>query len=201
MKLKKWQLIFWNLMITYRHVRLVNLESKIESHFPIQHGEPLIFFLKFKSEVVGVFWKFKKTVENQSDNHIQILRSDKKLAHQLITPYTSQQNRVSERQNKYILDMTRCMLHEQNLPKKLWAETAHTAIFLQNRLPTKAVKDQTPYKAWYGHKPSLNFLKIFCCLCFTHVPQIKRDKLDKKTLPGVFISYSTVVKAYKIFRS
>ncbi|KAA3465958.1 Retrovirus-related Pol polyprotein from transposon TNT 1-94 [Gossypium australe] len=74
------------------NLMLVNLESKIESHFPRQHGEPLvigivafindftrmcwIFFLKFKLEVAGVFWKFKKTVENQSGNDIQILRSD-----------------------------------------------------------------------------------------------------------------------------
>ena len=35
-----------------------------------------IFFLKFKSEVARVFWKFKKIMENQSGNQIQILRSD-----------------------------------------------------------------------------------------------------------------------------
>ena len=56
------------------------------------------------------------------------------------------------------------------------------------------------YEAWYGHKPSLSFLKVFGCLCFTHVPQIKRDKLDKRALPGIFIGYSTVEKAYKIFQ-
>ena len=35
-----------------------------------------IVFLKFKSEVVGVFWKFKKMVENQSGCKIQVLRSN-----------------------------------------------------------------------------------------------------------------------------
>ena len=35
-----------------------------------------IFFLRFKSEVAGVFWKFKKQVENQSGFKIQTLRSD-----------------------------------------------------------------------------------------------------------------------------
>ena len=62
------------------------------------------------------------------------------------------------------------MLHEKNLPKKFWAEAANTADFLQNRLLTRAVKDQTPFEVWYGYKPSLNFLKIFGCLCFTFVP-------------------------------
>ena len=37
-------------------------------------------------------------------------------------------------------------------------------------------------------------------MCFTHVPQNKRDKLDKRASPGIFISYSTVTKAYKIFQ-
>ena len=35
-----------------------------------------IFFLEFKSKVAGVFWKFKKLVENQSGKQIQILRSN-----------------------------------------------------------------------------------------------------------------------------
>jgi hypothetical protein len=92
------------------------------------------------------------------------------------------------------------MLHKKNLPKKFWAEAANIADFLQNRLLTKVVKDQTPFEAWYGYKPSLNFLKIFGCLCFTLVPQTKRDKLDKRALPDIFIGYSLVAKAYKVFQ-
>lgn len=92
------------------------------------------------------------------------------------------------------------MLHEKNLPKQFWAEAANTAVFLQNRLPTRAVRDKTPFEVWYGYEPSLNFLKIFGCLCFTHVPQTQRDKLDKRALPGIFIGYSSVAKAYKVFQ-
>jgi len=174
-----------------------------------------IFFLKHKSEVAQVFWNFKARVENESGYKIQILRSNNGkeytsnsfnsfykeagIQHQLTAPYTPQQNRVSERRNRFILEMTRCMLHEKNQPKKFWTEAANTAIFLKNRLLTRAVKDRTPFEAWYGYKPSLNFLKIFGCLCFTFVPQIKRDKLDKRALPCIFIGYSLVAKAYKVF--
>jgi hypothetical protein len=35
-----------------------------------------IFFLKFKSEVARVFWKFKKMVKNQSGCKIQSIRSN-----------------------------------------------------------------------------------------------------------------------------
>lgn len=175
-----------------------------------------IYFLKHKSEVAHVFWNFKARVESESGCRIQSLRSDNGkeytseafnrycaeagIHHQLTAPYTPQQNGVSERRNRFILEMARCMLHEKNLPKQFWAEAASTAVFLQNRLPTRAVRDKTPFEAWYGYKPSLNFLKIFGCLCFTHVPQTKRDKLDKRALPGIFIGYSSVAKAYKVFQ-
>ncbi|KAL4036909.1 hypothetical protein IC575_000487 [Cucumis melo] len=174
-----------------------------------------IFFLKFKSEVAHVFWKFKARVENESGCKIQMVRSDNGkeyvsaefdkfcedsgIKHQLTAPYTPQQNGVSERRNRYIMEMTRCMLHEKSLPKKFWARR-NTAVFLQNRLPTKALKEKTPFEAWYGYKPSLKFLKVFGCLCFTHVPQSKRDKLDRRASPGVFIGYSSISKAYKIFQ-
>nr|KYP72430.1 Retrovirus-related Pol polyprotein from transposon TNT 1-94 [Cajanus cajan] len=124
---------------------------------------------------------------------------DSGIEHQLIAPYTPQQNGVCERRNRYILEMTRCMLYEKNLPKEYWEEAASTTVFLHNRLPTKALNNKTPFDVWYGYKPSLKFLKIFGCLCFTHVPQSKRDKLDKRALPGIFIGYCTVRKPIKSF--
>lgn len=41
---------------------------------------------------------------------------------------------------------------------------------------------------------------MFGCLWYSHLPQVKRDKLDKRAEPGIFIGYSTVSKAYKIFQ-
>ncbi|KAE8666818.1 hypothetical protein F3Y22_tig00112491pilonHSYRG00346 [Hibiscus syriacus] len=122
-----------------------------------------IYFLKFKSEVAGVFWKFKAWVENQSGCKIQVIRSDNGkedtseqfnifcedagIEHQLTAPYTPQQNGVSERKNRTVMEMVRCMLHEKGLSKKFWAEAANTAMFLLNRLPTKAVQGKTPFEA------------------------------------------------------
>lgn len=175
-----------------------------------------IYFLQSKSEVAGVFWKFKLWIEKQSGCMIQALRSDNGkeytsaqftmfceeagIEHQLTTPYTPQQNGVSERKNRTIMEMARCMLHEKGLPKEFWAEAANTAVFLLNRLPTKAVDGKTPFEVWYDYKPLLENFKVFGCLCFTYVPQIKRDKLDKKAEPGIFVGYSSVSKAYRVFQ-
>ncbi|KAI4347727.1 hypothetical protein L6164_008511 [Bauhinia variegata] len=98
------------------------------------------------------------------------------------------------------MEMARCMLHQKELPKKLWVEAASTTVFIQNRLLTRALQNQTPCEAWFGFKPSLDFLKVFGCLCYSHVPQVKRDKLDKRAEPGVFVGYNTISKAYRIFQ-
>jgi len=122
------------------------------------------------------------------------------IEHQLIASYIPQQNRVSERKNRTIMEIVRCMLHEKGLPKEYWAETANTAVFLLNQLPTKTVNGKTSFETCYGYKPYLKIFKVFGCLCFTYVPQIKRDKLDKKAEPGIFVVYSSVSKAYRVFQ-
>lgn len=174
-----------------------------------------IYFLRFKSEVAGVFWQFKQWIETQSGHKIQALRSENgkeytsnqfncfceetRIGHQLIAPYTPQQNGDSERKNRTIMEMARCLMFEKNLPREYWAEAADTAVFLLNRLPTKAVAEKTPYEVWYDFKPSLKNLKMFGCL-IVYVPHIKRDKLDKKAEAGIFVGYNTIPKAYRIFQ-
>ncbi|XP_039128921.1 uncharacterized protein LOC120265069 [Dioscorea cayenensis subsp. rotundata] len=41
---------------------------------------------------------------------------------------------------------------------------------------------------------------VFGCLFFVYVPQIKRDKLDRRAEAGIFVGYSTISKAYRIFQ-
>jgi hypothetical protein len=67
-------------------------------------------------------------------------------------------------------------------------------------MPTRALQKRPSFEVWFGYKPNLQHLKIFGCICFTYVPQVKRDKLDKKSELGVFIGYSSPSKAYRIFQ-
>jgi transposase InsO family protein len=101
-------------------------------------------------------------VENQSGCKIQSIRSDNGkeytsaefnlvckeagIEHQLTAPYILEQNGVSERRNRYVMEMARCMLLEKELPKEFWAEAANTTVFLQNRLPAKFLEDKTPFE-------------------------------------------------------
>jgi len=84
--------------------------------------------------------------------------------------------------------------------KETMAKVANISVYLLNRMPTNALQKIISFEAWFGYKLDLQHLKIFGCLCFTYVPQVKRDKLDKKAEPGVFIGYNSPSKAYIIFQ-
>ncbi|EOY22757.1 Uncharacterized protein TCM_014834 [Theobroma cacao] len=175
-----------------------------------------IYFIQHKSEVFSIFQKFKAKVENESGCRIKKLRTDnggeytsseftsylenEGIHHQLTAPYCPEQNGVSERKNRTIIEMSRCLLFENKLPKSFWAKAANTAVYLRNILITQAVNNETPYEAWYNTRPSVDHLRIFGSICYLHVPEELRDKLQPKAKLGVFIGYSQQSKAYRIYQ-
>ena len=58
---------------------------------------------------------------------------------------------------------------------------------------------QTSFEAWFGYQPKVLNLKTFGCLCFSFVPKVKMDKLDKQSEMGIFVRYSDTSKAYRIY--
>ncbi|KAL3681665.1 hypothetical protein R1sor_024621 [Riccia sorocarpa] len=113
-----------------------------------------IFTLRRKSEALETFVRFKAHIELLTGKYIKTLRTDRGgeytakafaaycakygIQRQLSIAYTPQQNGVSERKNRTILDRARSMVAGKNLPAFLWAEVVNTANYLINRSPTKA---------------------------------------------------------------
>ena len=95
--------------------------------------------------------------------------------------------------------MTRTMLKEKGLPKQFWAEAVACSAYLLNRCPTKIVKNKTPQEAWSGYTPSVAHLRIFGCVAYAQVPEVKRKKLDNHGEKCIFIGYSEESKAYKLY--
>ena len=95
--------------------------------------------------------------------------------------------------------MARSMLMAKGLPKKFWAKAVNTAVYILNRCPTKAAKEMTPIEAWSGHKPTANHFKVFGCICYIHVPDQKRHKLQEKSEKGIFLGYSSQSKGFRVF--
>nr|GEW33900.1 zinc finger, CCHC-type [Tanacetum cinerariifolium] len=88
------------------------------------------------------------------------------IARQLTASYSPQQNGVVERRNRTVLSTTRSMMKAMKLPLTFWAEAVKHAIYILNRVPTRALVDKTPYEALYNRKPNLENLRIFGCTAY-----------------------------------
>nr|GEX00098.1 ribonuclease H-like domain, reverse transcriptase, RNA-dependent DNA polymerase [Tanacetum cinerariifolium] len=95
------------------------------------------------------------------------------IARQLTAPYSPQQNGVVERKNRTIMSTTRCMMKATNMPQIFWAEAVRHAIYILNSVPTKALKDITPYEAIKKRKPNLENLKVFGCIAYAKIEAMK----------------------------
>ena len=91
------------------------------------------------------------------------------------------------------------MIHHAKLPLQFWAEVVNTAVYLHNRSPTVALKDKTPFECWFGRKPDISNLRVFGCVCYMHVPDGQRRKLDPKSSKGIFIGYPEGTKGSKLY--
>ena len=58
--------------------------------------------------------------------------------------------------------------------------------------------EKTPHDAWTGSKPNLSHLRVFGSLCFRHVPEQLRKKLDDCSEFMVLIGYH-LTGAYKLY--
>ena len=110
------------------------------------------------------------------------------------------QNGVDERRNWTLLDMVRSMLASFNLSKSLWIKAPKTALYIFNRVPTKAVK-KAPFELFKGWKLSLRHMCIWGCLSEVRVynPQEKKLDLDPRTISGYFIGYAERFKGYRFY--
>lgn len=171
--------------------------------------------LKEKSSAFTMFKRFKALVENESNLTIKCFRTDRGgeflsdefndfcrehgIKRQLTAAYTPQQNGVSERKNRTLMNMVRSMLNGRQVPKRFWPEAVVWATYVINRSPTLSLRDITPEEAWKGTKPSVSFFKVFGCIGYVHVPDSQRKKLDPKGIKCVLLGVSEESKAYKLY--
>lgn len=168
----------------------------------------VVYLIRNKHEVLSKFIEYEAMVTAHFSLRICSLKSDnggeyigrnfenfcksKGIQMKLTAPYTPEQNGVSERMNRTLMEKVRSIMHAANIPQKLWGEAMYTSMFLTNRSPTSALEhSKTPYEMWYGSKPDISRLKVYGCVSYCHVNKVHRRKLDAKTQIMAMIGYGT----------
>ena len=84
---------------------------------------------------------------------------------------------------------------EKQLPAFLWDKAVTHAVYLQNRAPTQALMDMTPFEAWSGTKPDVSHLREFGCdVCILDEDK-NRSKLTLKSKKMIFTGFKDGPKA------
>ncbi|RVW36414.1 Retrovirus-related Pol polyprotein from transposon TNT 1-94 [Vitis vinifera] len=183
-----------------------------------------LYLIHEKSQSLDVFKNFKAEVENQLSKKIKAVRSDRGgeyygrydgsgeqrpgpfakylmecgIVPQYTMPGTPSQNGVAERQNRTLKDMVRSMISHSTLPESLWGETIKTAVYILNRVPSKAVA-KTPYELWTSKKPSIRHLHVWGCPTEARPYKPNKKKLDSRTVSCYFVGYSERSRGFKFY--
>ncbi|KAG7564376.1 Ribonuclease H-like superfamily [Arabidopsis suecica] len=182
-----------------------------------------LYLLHEKSQSVDAAKTFITEVERQLDRKVKIIRSDRGgefygrydetgqhpgpfaillqklgIIAQYTTPGSPWQNGVAERRNRTYMGMVRSMMSHANLPISLWMDALRTAVYILNRVPSKAVP-KTPFELWKGWKPSLLHLQVWGCPAEARIYNPHEKKLDFRTVSGFFIGYPEKSKGYRFY--
>ena len=174
-----------------------------------------IYMLGSKDEALGAFQKFRAQVEREKDKKIKVLRTDRGgefmsnqfksyceengIIRHFTAPYSPQQNGVVERRNRTVVAMARSLLKEKKIPGVMWGESARHAVYILNRLPTRALSGKTPYETWTGNKPDLSHLRIFGSLAHMKIPSVNVRKLDDRSKRVVYLGREPGTKACRLY--
>jgi histone deacetylase 1/2 len=83
------------------------------------------------------------------------------------------------------------------MPLKFWDEAFLTAVFLINRLPSKAIQNDMPYECLLSDKPDYSFLRIFGCAYWPNIRPYNTKKVQFCSKRCVFLGYSNSHKGLK----
>ncbi|GJR07177.1 putative ribonuclease H-like domain-containing protein [Tanacetum coccineum] len=176
-----------------------------------------VFFLTTKDETSEILKNFIKEIENLVDKKVKIIRSDngtefknkvmddfcreKCIKREYSVAKTPQQNGVTEKKNRTLIEADRTMLADSKLPTIFWAEAVSTACYVQNRVLVVKPHNKTPYELFRGFKPALSFMRPFRC----HVTILNTldnlGKFDGKSDEGFFVGYSLSSKAFRVYNT
>ena len=150
-----------------------------------------LYLMQHKSEVFEKFKEYKTKVENLLGKSIKTLRSDRDgeymdmnfrdyliengITSQLLALGTPQQNGISEKRNRTLLDMVRSMISYAPLPNSFWGYAVETALYILNVVPSKSFT-MTPFELWKDRKASLQPFIIWGCPA--HVLNTNPNKLE-----------------------
>lgn len=92
------------------------------------------------------------------NKNVQDFLRNEGIQFQCTVGYTPEQNGISERRIRILMEAARTMLTQSGLPKNVWAEAVRHANYMFNRVKHEK-SNETPFEMFFGKKPNLINMK------------------------------------------
>jgi len=96
--------------------------------------------------------------------------------------------------------MSRTLLIKSCISSHFWAEAISTECYMMKRVFLRPIIEKNSYELFKGNKPIVSYFHVFGCKCFVLKNANDRTgKFGEKSDEGIFLGYSTTIKAYRVF--
>nr|GEV11312.1 hypothetical protein [Tanacetum cinerariifolium] len=116
---------------------------------------------------------------------------ERDILHDFSASYTPQQNGISKRKNRVLIEVAHTMLADLKLPVLFWYEAVACACYILNHVLTVEKHRKTNYELLNRRKPNLEFLEPFGCPCTILDPD---GMFGPKFVEGYFVGYASPKK-------
>ncbi|KAL9993337.1 putative RNA-directed DNA polymerase [Helianthus debilis subsp. tardiflorus] len=172
-----------------------------------------LFPLKHKSDVFETFKQFVTMAERQFSTKLKTVQTDwggefRNLStffssigiiHRLSCPHTSEQNGVVERRHRHVVETGLTLMAQSDTPQRFWHFAFETVVYLINRMPSRSNYIVSPFEHLFKRKPIFSFLRVFGCQCYPYLRPYNPHKMDFRSIPCIFLGYSTSHHGYRCF--
>ena len=127
----------------------------------------------------------------------------KRITFESLVPYLQEQNGISEKMGRTLIDITRATILEVNINDELWPELILAMTYIKNSRPTRALANNLNFHKTHFHKkPDLSHLRILgstiYVLLYKKKRSIKSEKWASQVLRGTLVGFDghTIYKVY-----
>ena len=118
---------------------------------------------------------------------------------EITTPHNPEQDPVSERAIRTIIERVRSIMIEMDIPDYLWPEILKAVVVITNRTATSSLKGKTPYEEFMdqvepsvNHIPSVAHFRVLGCKAYVQIPvedRVLSQKTKLRTEVGILVGY------------
>ena len=177
-----------------------------------------VFLMKNKSDVPLLLQEFCAMVSTQFQTKVKVFRSDnggeyvnhtlacffcdQGIIHQTTTLFTPQQNGVSKRKNREIMEVARSLLLDKCVPNHLCGHAVLADVYLINCVPSRVLDFQTPLDVLQKHVSLVSVSKlhpkVFECIVYVHVYSHQGSKLGACAIDVYLLGMLTIRKVISV---